>query len=622
MYRDWQKIILNNNLFWQYPVITEQEFYRQNKHLNNYVGIPWATILDKNIPLEFIAKILKENLHPEEEYFTCCQHIRFRELINLFKLFNIKTIFSPHKCLSEDKINDVNIKPCPLYAVNIEDSTKNLDFQGVNFLEQKRDIFYSFIGGLQPGYLTDIRSKIFSIPKKENIFIENTGEWHFNEVVYSKMQNLKKEMTPSDNHLEKTKKYNQILLRSRFSLCPSGTGPNSIRFWESLAVGAIPVLLADTLELPHHDLWEKSIVRIKESELLKLEEILNAITEEEEKQRRINCIKIYDELKNNFRGTSEKPIVHYCCGSYYQNNLGGVACYDYQLSLAFPRRIFFEGPRQKNELLNFLKDNKESIVITDNHLSCDIPNDYKALVVHHGVAQTHAEREPEWDLYWKNLCCSGQYKMLYMREPEKTKFISTSTFCKEEFTRHYEDDYRKFEVIDVLHSSEMDNKKFKIKWNSTPIVLGNWSDKNKGQRVIPEINEKLKDKFIFKSLRANLFGSNIKEFIKNKQQIYLDSDIFLQLSFSEGNSYATLDALSCGLPVVASNVGLFYKDVPDECFVKIDWKKNSDIEYIIEKINYAWENKESISKNAMEWYNTNCTFEKWKKNMLKIVEGY
>ena len=91
--------------------------------------------------------------------------------------------------------------------------------------------------------------------------------------------------------------YNKILLRSRYSLCPSGSGPNSIRFWESLAVGSIPILLSDTLELPRHELWDKSIVRLPENELHTLEEVLKNITEEEEKTRRENCLKIYNDLK-------------------------------------------------------------------------------------------------------------------------------------------------------------------------------------------------------------------------------------------------------------------------------------------------------------------------------------
>ena len=91
----------------------------------------------------------------------------------------------------------------------------------------------------------------------------------------------------------------------------------------------------------------------------------------------------------------------------------------------------------------------------------------------------------------------------------------------------------------------------------------------------------------------------------------LNSDIFLQLSLCEGNSYATLDALVCGVPVVSSDVGIFYKDVPEDCFVKIDWRRNNDLNYIEEKLNYAWENKEILSKKGREWYLNNCQLDHW-----------
>ena len=63
--------------------------------------------------------------------------------------------------------------------------------------------------------------------------------------------------------------------------------------------------------------------------------------------------------------------------------------------------------------------------------------------------------------------------------------------------------------------------------------------------------------------------------------------MFLQISTSEGNSYSSLDALLCGMVVIASNMGLFYKDVPDDCFIKIDWKKNNDVEYVQNKLEYV-----------------------------------
>ena len=64
-------------------------------------------------------------------------------------------------------------------------------------------------------------------------------------------------------------------MASRYSLCPSGAGPNSIRLWESLAVGAIPIILADTLELPEHEDWDKAVLRVPEKDLGKRDNLNN-----------------------------------------------------------------------------------------------------------------------------------------------------------------------------------------------------------------------------------------------------------------------------------------------------------------------------------------------------------
>jgi len=68
-----------------------------------------------------------------------------------------------------------------------------------------------------------------------------------------------------------------------------------------LGAGSIPVLLADTLELPKHALWDKSIVRIKENELSKIDEILGGIGEKEEEERRANCLELYRHFRNNYK---------------------------------------------------------------------------------------------------------------------------------------------------------------------------------------------------------------------------------------------------------------------------------------------------------------------------------
>ena len=315
-------IFLNKfRLFWQYPVITEETFYNQNYKNEYYFGFPWATIIDRRYDLNLIYILIKKNLDfdPNKEYYTCVQHISFRNIIPLLEKLNIKKIYTPHKIINEDKINSILINPCPLYAVNYEDEYRNKLFRDdsalvykiseYDIIHYKRTLLYSFIGAYNPrDYLTDIRNKIFEMKHPDDCLIEKKDKWHFDPIVYSKLQNFSKDyydQISSDLFVD-TNQYNLTLLNSRFSLCPSGSGPNSIRFWESLAIGSIPILLADTLELPQHELWEKAILRIPEKDLETVPIVLENITNDEENSMRENCLKIYDDFRNNYVNSKDE----------------------------------------------------------------------------------------------------------------------------------------------------------------------------------------------------------------------------------------------------------------------------------------------------------------------------
>ena len=313
-------------------------------------------------------------------------------------------------------------------------------------------------------------------------------------------------------------------------------------------------------------------------------------------------------------------IISYCCGSYDHGSHGGVARYDYQLKLIFPERKFFQGPKEKGKMLKYLTRCKNPLIITDNHLSIDIPNKYNIILVHHGCAKTTSVRNPDWGEPWKSLCTNGQDKMLKYRDPKKTKIVSISKACTDDFIKYYGEEYTKFERIDILHPSELDEKQYKTSFSDHPIVLGNWGHVKKGKAVLPKLKEKLRN-FEFVQLKVGIENGDIESFNKRKQDIYLNADIFLQISNSEGNSYATLDALLCGLPIVASDVGLFYKDVPDDCFVKMDWRRNDDWRYVKDCLENAWENRELLSKNCRKWYMENCRFIDWEKKMKNIISS-
>lgn len=615
-----EEIFIKYKFFWQYPAITELSFYEQNKTYTNFIGMPWATFHDKRYNLQVIYNILSPHIDKTLFYYTSCQHIAYKKFIPLWKALNINIVYISHKQIGVDVIEGIRFLPIPLFAVNVETPNFNSTFENIDYYTCERPILYNFVGGYQPrDYMTNIRQQIFDMKHPENTDVINTGIWHLNDIVFSKAQNNNGDLSKSPNFDYKTNYYNTVLMKSKFTLCPSGSGPNSIRFWEALAVGSIPILLSDTLELPFHELWDKAIIRVPEKHLHLLNNKLNEINDDEVTNMRTNCIKIYNDFKNDFaKRDNLKKIFHYCDGCYEMGHVGGVARYDYQLKLVFPQRIFVKGPQQKNILLSLLQIYENDYAIfTDNHLACDIPNTYHIFLVHHGCAKTTALRNPDWPEPYKTLCVDGQNNMLQYRDPKTTTIISISSSCSHDFMKYYHDVYKKFTRIDLFHSSELDETFFRSSFNLKPIVLGNWTHIKKGKDLIPILKDKLTN-YNFKQLCIPMTSDPLIH-NRNKQNVYCDCDIFLQISNSEGNSYATLDAMLCGLVIVASNVGLFYKDVPEDCFVKLDWEKHNDVEYVENKLKYAWENRATLSKNARNWYLKSYRFSEWQQKMFKLI---
>ena len=614
-------------IFWQYPVITEKVFWEQNKHNQNYIGIPWATIIDKNINTEALVRLFGDKVNKDNYNITCCQHIYFRKLIKVFKAIGIKVLYTPHKVYSENQIDGILLKACPLYAINIEDENKNKEFTGVDFLTVERNKLYTFQGAYQNGYLSDIRKRIFALEKKPDVEIRYSGDWHFNKIVYSdEHQNKSGKYTVQDKHVYNTVEYNKLLLDSQFSLCPSGTGPNSIRLWESLAVGTIPVILSDQLELPEHPLWPKAIIRMLERDLANVDYILRSMSAQEIKERRKNCMTLYKYFRSNYMNTeydsskNKRMIIHYCCGNYQTGDFGGVARFDHCLKSSFPDVIMYQGPHQKSEFLSFINQCEiPPVIFTDNHLVCDIPNEFKTIVVNHGCAERTNEYNKDWDEYWKKLCLDGQSSMLQNRKPDTTVMMPICKSVYDDFVKYHGEMYTKFKIRQITHYSYLNDKNVK-KYTANNLkirVLGKFNN-NKiiDKLVISELN----DKYYFQNINVDgRFYKTAAEYIDAKQKMYLQCDMFIHISSYESSVYEILDAITCGIVVVSTDVGLSV-EMPDNSYVAIDAKKVGDVSYMQEKLKFAWQNKDAMIKVASEWIATNHSKLMWKDNVTTLIK--
>ncbi len=282
-----QNLIVAHDANWQYPAITEKHAYRcllqafKHDSFNGsikYVAFPWATFIDlkknknnSDLTKELSKKleVLKNQIKHASCKITVCQHIRMLEFEDIFSHVGITDVFWSHAVKGQECFpchKHIKIYPFPLFPVQAP-------FRDIVNISIKKYLF-SFVGAKSaPFYLTESRNHIINhLSQFPNCYVKGRDQWHYNKVVYDhqirgssldSVDIVQPELISKQNSFD----FLESLRQSTFSLCPSGSGPNSIRLWESIGLGAIPVILADTLKLPgDQKLWNDACVFCKETE--------------------------------------------------------------------------------------------------------------------------------------------------------------------------------------------------------------------------------------------------------------------------------------------------------------------------------------------------------------------
>lgn len=315
--------------FWQHPCRTEQDaaavhqllprFYKDGQALHVYLAIPWATIIDKEVgpqalqgPLGLLgARIKSANdivaaAGGTLQVHSVCQHVFWARLGPHAKALGLTDFWLSHKEKgkdSQDGFEGIRLHPWSLYAVNYREADRNINF--VYNDVKDRPVFASFTGAYMVHYISDVRKKLEALADLPGYHVKIKDQWHFNDVVY-KYQVLRDQSFKGSDNLKQTVQYNELMSQSLFSLCPSGAGPNSLRFWECLANGSIPVALADTLEYPNlkqrfPDLpvdWQDAVVFHPEADIASLDARLRAITPEQQRQMQAAGLAIYKRCES------------------------------------------------------------------------------------------------------------------------------------------------------------------------------------------------------------------------------------------------------------------------------------------------------------------------------------
>jgi len=290
---------------WQYPAITERYAYQLVSDGNIkttdfcYFAFPWATLIDQiqtgnKDSWILISKLqyLSGRLDKSKKIITVCQHIWLKKYLYLLKDAGINTVFWSHATLNDLKngIDGIEIYPFALYPAQIVKEYKSVLVKKYKF---------SFIGAKSSeGYISDIRNIIFNeLKDTPNTFIKLRSNWHYDNIVYEE-QIKKNKLCEAQlaEFSEREIEYKNILSESLFTLCPSGTGPNSIRLWESIESLSIPIVISDSFIPPYESkLWEEVVIQIPENinAIKKIPELIDEIIND---KKRLNELMIDLEL--------------------------------------------------------------------------------------------------------------------------------------------------------------------------------------------------------------------------------------------------------------------------------------------------------------------------------------
>jgi hypothetical protein len=180
----------------------------------------------------------------------------------------------------------------PLYAVNVEDPQRRAGLVAGQDPRRKRYLA-SFIGAHMDHYVSESRLRLQALAKNPSFHIELTGkQWHFHGPTWRHQV----EGLPLEEIYEigsSVRIYNDVLSDSVFALCPAGSGRNTVRLWEAMAVGAIPVLIDEPPafpeggSLPSID-WKRIVIQLTEADIPDLPLLLRRIplTDVLDRQRR------------------------------------------------------------------------------------------------------------------------------------------------------------------------------------------------------------------------------------------------------------------------------------------------------------------------------------------------
>jgi hypothetical protein len=149
---------------------------------------------------------------------------------------------------------------------------------------------FSFMGAVRNA---PVRQKLASLRHPRSFFQDTTAD--FDRVLFRKMDRRER--------LDYERRYAELIKASKFILCPRGLSASSIRVFETMRMGRVPVILSDGWIWPAGPRWEEFAIQVRENDFARVPRLLE--------EREPEAIEMGDRARREWeRWFSEEVLFH------------------------------------------------------------------------------------------------------------------------------------------------------------------------------------------------------------------------------------------------------------------------------------------------------------------------
>ncbi|HEY6078779.1 MAG TPA: hypothetical protein VIW29_08245 [Polyangiaceae bacterium] len=278
---------------------------------------------------------------------------------------------------------------------------------------------------------------------------------------------------------------------------------------------------------------------------------------------------------------------------FEDGEFSGVPRFDFELRRALPKLQSVSIKFWTRAWLRWLAWREpDTIVITGNETSMLVPQGLRTIVMHHGCAQTHWDRDPEWRWSLPRTMCQGQRNMYGLAN---RWYVAIARWTAEQFSQQYGVPQAR-----VL-PSWVESIARQPRAVGRKVVLGDFRSFNKGSRTVDQLRERVPE-LEFRALKCTY---------QTRMAAYAEVDAYLCLSLSEGGAFSVSDAEAASLPLVTTDVGNYLEYASSYV---LSWQERDDVELVARKLEQALASERGPS------FFESWTFEQWQNGWRQLVE--